>query len=160
MMSNHSRLGTLRLTMKRAKKMEATFGPLAKALRRKRQATVNRKKWRGGKLEANTMKKDRKVGPMTKPQDRRSEPNTDGEGETSYGLKTDPDREISVVIAAVNPDSIVPGAANRTMARGFRATKDVTVPAYQEVRVDLNGQVRLTSNHCLFILLRTDLAKN
>ena len=35
-----------------------------------------------------------------------------------------------------------------------------TVPAYQEVRVNLNGQVRLTSNHCLFILSRTDLAKN
>ena len=34
------------------------------------------------------------------------------------------------------------------------------LPAYQEVRVNLDGQVRLTSNHCLFLLSRTDLAKN
>ena len=97
---------------------------------------------------------------MAKPQGRRSGSSTDEEGETSYGLETSPDREISVIIAAANPDSIVPGAANRTMARGFRATEDVTVPTYQEVRVYLDGQVRLTSNHCLFLLSRTDLAKN
>ena len=47
-MPNHDRLGTLRLMSQKAKKMEATFDLLAKALRRKRQATVNRKKRRGG----------------------------------------------------------------------------------------------------------------
>ena len=121
---------------------------------------ANRKKRRGGRLETNAVKRDRKTEPAAKPQGRRPGSSTNEEGDTDYGTEASPDWEISVIVAAANPDSIVPGAANRTMARGFWATKDVTVPAYQEVRVDLNGQVRLTLNHCLFILSHTDLAKN
>ena len=64
-----------------------------------------------------------------------------------------------MIIVAADPDNITPGAANRTMAQGFRATRDVIVPAHQKVRVDLDGQVRLTTNHCLFLLSRADLAK-
>ena len=40
------------------------------------------------------------------------------------------DREISVIVAEADPDNITLGAANRTLARGFRATADVIVPAH------------------------------
>ena len=88
---NHDGLGTLQLTPQRAQKMEATFDLLAKALWRKRQATANRKKQRGGRLEANAAKRDRKAEPAAKPQGRRSGSSTDEEGETSYGIEASPD---------------------------------------------------------------------
>ena len=120
---------------------------------------TNKKKQRGGRLETNAAKRDRRTEPAGKLQE--GEPGSStGEGEEpDYNTGASPDQEISVIVAATNPDSIVPGAANRTMAQGFQATEDVVVPAHQEVRVDLDGQVRLTINHCLFLLSRTDLAK-
>ena len=121
--------------------MEATFDLLAKALRQKRQAMTNKKKQRGGRLETNAAKRGRRTEPAGKLQEGEPSSST-GEGEeTDYNTEASPDQEISVIVAAANPDSIVPGAANRTMAGGFRATDDVVVPAYQEVRVDLDGQV-------------------